>query len=161
VPLTNSTITVRRDAFTAIGGYDETLMRQQDRDLLVRLLPAHRIVLGAAVDVHKFRSLPSISHEFDGYVDGLDAFAARIPEASDPVYGDLFGYLATRGIVKALLQGAWLAAFREARRLGRARHMPHGLVQSLRRYSAGKRFRAALDPPPQSTAGSEQQPRGG
>ena len=143
IPLTNSTITIRRTAFEAIGGYDVSLRRHQDRDLLCRLLPQHRIAFGNAIDVHKFRSADSISHDFDGYVDSLDAFFARLPEVSDPAYENLFRYLLVRGILKALLQGHLAAVIREIHRVGKVKHLPKGLLRSLLRYRAGRRFRAS------------------
>jgi glycosyltransferase involved in cell wall biosynthesis len=143
IPLTNSTITIRRTAFEAICGYDESLKRHQDRDLLCRLLPRYRIAFGDTIDVHKFRSAESISHDFDGYVDGLDAFAARLSEISDPDYENLFRYLVVRGILKALLQGHLAAALREVRRGGKVKHLPTGLVRSLLHYRAGRRVRAS------------------
>ena len=142
LPLTNSTVTIRRDVFEAIGGYDEQLMRHQDRELLLRVCHRHRLAFGAATNVHKFRGDGSISHELEGYVGGIDAFSARVPEAKMPQYEDLFRYLAVRGVIKSMLQGHMIVAWREIQSLRRSMNLPKGFVKSLLRYSAGRRFRA-------------------
>ena len=142
LPLTNSTVTIRKDVFEMIGGFDEQLMRHQDRDLLLRVCDRHRLAFGVATDVHKFRGDGSISHDFEGYVSGLDAFAARVPEAKMPRYEDLFRYLVVRGIIKSMLQGHMVAAWHEIQNVKRSTNLPKGSMKSLLRYSAGRRFRA-------------------
>jgi hypothetical protein len=62
VPITNSTVTVRRTAFASVGGYDPGLKRHQDREFLVRLGRQHRIAFGKAADVLKYREANSLSH---------------------------------------------------------------------------------------------------
>lgn len=141
IPLTNSTVTVRKAVFEAVGGFDETLRRHQDRDLLVRISRRHTVAMGRAVDVDKYRGVASISHNFEGYIEGLDAFLARTPEALEPEYADLLHYLSVRSILKATLQGEFGAALRERRRLARAERLPRSLLKSVFRYVAGRRQR--------------------
>jgi glycosyltransferase involved in cell wall biosynthesis len=145
IPLTNSTVTVRKAAFVAVGGFDETLRRHQDRDLLVRLSRGHVVAMGAAVDVDKYRGTASISRNFEGYIEGLDAFMARTPEAGRPEYADLLHYLSVRSILKAALQGQFGAALRERRKLASAKLLPRSLLKSALRYHAGRRQRARRD----------------
>ena len=142
LPLTNSTVAIRREVFEAIRRYDERLMRHQDRDLLLRVCLRHRIAFGAAIDVHKYRGIGSISHNLEGYVNGLDAFAAGLPELKMPEYEDFFRYLAIRGIIKSIIQGRMITAWHEIQCLKRSTHLPKGFVENLLRYSAGRRFRA-------------------
>lgn len=146
IPLTNSTVTVRKAVFEAVGGFDEALRRHQDRDLLVRLSRDHVVAMGAAVDVDKYRGTASISHNFEGYIEGLDAFMARTPEAQRPEYADLLHYLSVRSILKAALQGEFGAALRERRRLARSKLLPRGLFKSVLRYQAGRRMRVLPAP---------------
>lgn len=141
LPLTNSALSVRRSAFEAVGGYDEALPRHQDRELLLRLVLNHTIWFGQETDLVKYREAVSISHNFDGYVAGLDCLAARCDDYRGAEYTDLFRYLAVRGIVKAFTQGRLIAAMREARRLADAEYLPRGLIHSLARYRAGRRQR--------------------
>jgi glycosyltransferase involved in cell wall biosynthesis len=141
IPLTNSTLTVRKAAFEAVGGFDETLRRHQDRELLVRLSRSHVVAMGGAVDVDKYRGTASISHNFEGYIEGLEAFMARTPEAKQPEYADLVHYLSVRSILKALLQGQFRAALRERRKLSDSGLLPRSLLKSALRYRAGRRHR--------------------
>lgn len=141
IPLTNSAITVRRAAFETVGGYDESMPRHQDRELLLRLAERHSIGLGETADVEKHRSAHSISHEFDGYIDGLDALALRVADLHRPENQDLFSYLIVRGIVKAITTGHWRSAISELSRLHRAETLPKGFFGNLRGYRAGRRQR--------------------
>jgi glycosyltransferase involved in cell wall biosynthesis len=141
IPLTCSTLTVRSAAYEAIGGFDEQLRLQEDRDLLVRLSRKHVVALGGAIDVDKYRGTASISHCFDGHIEGLDAFTARTPEAQRPEYADLLRYLTVRGILKAVLQGAFGAAVRERRKLRDSSMLPRNFLKSALRYRAGRRHR--------------------
>jgi glycosyltransferase involved in cell wall biosynthesis len=147
VPLTNSAITVRRSAFEAVNGYDETMPRHQDRELLLRLARSHSIWFGAEIDIEKHRLGRSLSHDFDGYIAGLDALAARFPEYQLAENADLFRYLTVRGIVKAFATAHWLAAFREFRRWSRAENLPKDYLGCLRAYRAGRRKRSHTQPP--------------
>jgi glycosyltransferase involved in cell wall biosynthesis len=141
IPLTNSAITVRRSAFEAIGGYDEAMPRHQDREFLMRMARAHSIRFGNGTDVEKHRGSRSISHEFDGYIGGLDALAARAPDYYLPENEQIFRYLIARGIVKAIASGKWAAALREFQAWRRAKNLPKDYLNCLRAYRLGRRQR--------------------
>jgi glycosyltransferase involved in cell wall biosynthesis len=143
IPLTNSAITVRRAAFESIGGYDETMPRHQDRELLLRLAVRHAIWLGDEIDVEKYRMTNSLSHAYDGYIEGLDALAARFTDYQLPENELLFRYLIVRNIVKALTTGHWPAAFRELAAWRRAEKLPKGYFRCLRAYRVGRRERGS------------------
>jgi glycosyltransferase involved in cell wall biosynthesis len=142
IPLTNSAITIRRPAFESVGGFDETMPRHHDRELLLRVAHTHSIWLGDETDVEKHRSDASISHEFDGYMEGLDALAARCPGFHLPENEQLFRYLVVRGIVKALTTGHWPAAYREFGAWRRAKYLPKDYLRCLGSYRSGRRQRA-------------------
>jgi glycosyltransferase involved in cell wall biosynthesis len=141
LPLTNSAITVRRAAFEAVGGYDEQMFRHQDRELLLRLAANHRIRFGAETDVRKYRGNSSISHDFDGYIAGLDALVARCRDYHLPENARLFRYLIVRGILKTLASGRWLAAGREIRQWRNSEHLPKDYLRCLLAYPSGRRER--------------------
>ena len=143
LPLTNSTLTVRRRAFNAVGGFDISLTRHQDRDILLRLATNHTVACGAATDVTKYRERSSMSHAFDGYVCGLDALVERHPELLASHHSDLLAYLTVRGTIKAIIQGAWPSAAREIMALRQAKNLPRGFLANLLRYRAGRRIRNA------------------
>jgi glycosyltransferase involved in cell wall biosynthesis len=141
MPLTNSAISIRRAAFEAIGGYDEKMPRHQDRELLLRVAANRRLSFGQSIDVEKYRARNSISHEFDGYVAGLDALVARCPDYHLPENVDVLRYLVVRGILKAVNTGHWIAAVRELRRWQAAQHLPKDILKCLLAYPEGRRQR--------------------
>jgi glycosyltransferase involved in cell wall biosynthesis len=141
IPLTNSAITIRRSAFESVGGYDETMPRHQDRELLLRLAEGHSIWLGDEIDVEKHRMNRSLSHAYDGYIEGLDALAARFTDYHLPENERLFRYLIVRNILKALMTGHWPAALREFGVWRRATNLPKGYLRSLGAYRTGRRDR--------------------
>jgi len=142
IPLTNSTISVRRAAFEAIGGYDRSLKRQQDRDFLLRLSARSRIYLGSGKDVLKTQSDDSISRQGPDSVSALAAIVARHPEFQAPEYRDLLRYLAVRGILKSFIAGDIVNAYREIRSLNKGDVLPRSFWECLRHYRRGKKVRA-------------------
>jgi len=141
IPLTNSTISVRRAAFDAIGGYDRSLKRQQDRDFLLRLSANSRIYLGSGKDVLKTQSDDSISRQGPDSVSALAAIVARHPEFQAPEYHDLLRYLAVRGILKSFIAGDVINAYREIRALNNNDVLPRSFWECLRLYRRGKKVR--------------------
>lgn len=141
IPLTNSAITIRRSAFESVGGYDEAMPRHQDRELLLRVARAHSIWFGDDTDVEKYRLARSISHEYDGYIAGLDALVARHSDYQLPENSQIFRYLIVRGIIKAFITGHWPAAFRELRQWQRAQHLPKDYFKCFLDYRKGARQR--------------------
>lgn len=142
IPLTNSAITVRRTAFESVGGYDETMPRHQDREFLLRLAAGHSIWLGDETDVEKHRMTQSLSHAYDGYIDGLDALAARFTDYYRPENEQLFRYLVVRNILKALMTGHLPAALREFGAWRRTTNLPKGYLRCFSAYRIGRRERA-------------------
>lgn len=143
IPLTNSTVTVRRAAFEAVGGYDPDLRRHQDRELLLRLALHHRIAFGTATDVLKYRSANSISRTHAGYIKGLDDFVSRCPDYRSAGYGSILSYLTVRGALKAVAQGHFGVALDELKAWRRADNLPGGL-HVLPGYFMGRRKRRLL-----------------
>jgi glycosyltransferase involved in cell wall biosynthesis len=141
LPLTNSAIALRRHAFESVGGYDESMYRHQDRELLLRLAAGHSIRFGDGTDVEKNRLARSMSRDVDGYIAGLDALAARCPDYRLPENAEIFRYLTVRGIVKAVMTGRWPAALREVRAWQAAEHLPKDYLRCLAAYRTGSRQR--------------------
>ncbi|RWC96682.1 MAG: glycosyltransferase family 2 protein [Mesorhizobium sp.] len=144
VPLTNSTVTVRRSAFASIGGYDDGLYRHQDREFLVRLGRQHRIAFGKAVDVLKYREANSMSRTHAGYIAGLSDFVARCEDYQTPDYATILSYLTLRGVLKALAQGSFGVALAEIMAWRRASNLPGGFG-AVTGYFAGRRQRRQLE----------------
>ncbi|RTL53967.1 MAG: glycosyltransferase family 2 protein [Bradyrhizobiaceae bacterium] len=143
IPLTNSTVSVRRKAFDAIGGYDVTLHRHQDRDFLLRLSAGSKIYLGSGKDVLKVQSADSISRQGPDSVGALAAVVARHPEFRAPCYHDLLGYLAVRGILKLLIAGHLADAYGEIRALQDSDVLGRSFWDCLLHYRSGRNVRAA------------------
>jgi glycosyltransferase involved in cell wall biosynthesis len=144
VPLTNSTVTVRRGAFVSVGGYDPDLRRHQDRELLLRLAAKHRIAFGTATDVLKYRSSNSISRNHAGYIRGLDDFVGRCPDYHTESYRSMLSYLTVRGALKAAAQGDFGVAMAELRAWRNAGNLPGGL-HVVPGYFRGRRMRHMLE----------------
>jgi len=144
VPLTNSTVTVRRAAFESAGGYDPGLKRHQDREFLVRLGRRHRIAFGKATDVLKYREPNSISHAHAGYIEGLDDFVARCPEYQADSYRPILSYLTLRGILKAVAQGRLGVVSKEMSAWRGAANLP-AAPGILAGYFHGRRQRRDLE----------------
>ncbi len=144
IPLTNSAIAVRREALDAVGRFDPTLGRHQDRDLLLRLARHHLVALGTGLDVVKNQSRDSFSRSLDNYVRALDDLVARHPVFSEPDYADLLAYLSVRAIVAAIFRLRLFSAAREARALSSAEHLPRGVRAAMSRYNEGRRQRRQI-----------------
>jgi glycosyltransferase involved in cell wall biosynthesis len=147
LPLTCSSIAARRAALQEIGGFDDSLPRHQDRDLLLRLSARHAVALGTGTDVVKYQSSDSISRNPVGYVAALDQLVGRHPRFRDEGFDDLLSYLACRVILKAILGGRFRSAIGEAQALTRTRHLPKSFLQGLLRYRRGRRARKLPDLP--------------
>lgn len=141
IPLTCSSIAVRRAALQEIGGFDQTLPRQQDRDLLLRLSSRHAVALGTGSDVVKYQSSDSISRNPVGYVAALDQLVGRHPRFRDGRFDDLLSYLTCRVILKAILAGRLPSSLAEMQALARSRHLPKSFLRGLLRYRRGRRAR--------------------
>lgn len=141
LPLSNSAITVRREAWEAVRGHDEGLLLHDDRDFLLRLAVCRELCFGQATDLIKRRGPHSISHRAAGYIAGLDALVARYPDYYRREYADVFRYLIVRGIMTSLSRGHFLSAFREFRELRASRHLPRDFLYSASRYWSGRRQR--------------------
>ena len=143
VPLTCSSIVLRRSALDSIDGFDETLVRQQDRDLLLRLSARHTIAFGTGHDVRKYRSRDSLSHNPVGYIASLDELVSRHQRFREKRFKDLLSYLACRVILKSFLGGKFRAGLSELNSLKRSRYLPRSLLVGLLRYNRGRHARVS------------------
>jgi len=141
IPLTTSSICVRRSAIEGIGGFDTQLRRQQDRDILLRLAHVTPIALGTGDDVVKHQISQSVSRSTAGYVEGLDSLVARHPVFRRPEYRDILAYLAVRSVLKSLFAGQFRFAGMEALALRQAGNLAVSLSSAIFRYPHGKYLR--------------------
>lgn len=139
--MTMSALVVRRAALERVGGFDEALPRQQDRDLMLRLAVDGRVAFLPEVSVEKRQQDRSVSRTQRGYTAGLALIAARHPVFAAKENADMLAYLALRMVVKLVLAGRFAAAAAE---LGALRRLPVAFPDALLAYGAGRRRRAAM-----------------
>jgi glycosyltransferase involved in cell wall biosynthesis len=138
-----SGITIKRGVFEEIGGFDESISRMQDRDLLLRLARVRGCATTSKINWVKNRSADSLSHQSAGQLTALNALCCRHP-IIESRYPKLLRYLVAREIVQPLLNlriSEALNALREARQNERS----YVRVRDLpAHYIPGKRLRRRL-----------------
>lgn len=145
LPITCSSIAMRRSAFESISGFDEGLPRHQDRDILLRLARGHRVVLFTGADVVKHQGEDSFSRKAAGYISGLDDLVARHPAFLEPRSRDVLGYLIARVVIREFSSGRFRSGGEALHALKHAPHLPLDAWSSLLRYRSGRRIRRAAE----------------
>lgn len=141
--LGGSGISVRRSAFDKIGGFNQSLKRMQDLDLLLRLARAHVCASSSKVNWMKIRSPDSLSHQKTGQISALNALCLSHPTIEQR-YPRLLRYLVAREILKPVFNvrlNDAMNAYREARQNEKCYVRPHELLTV---YIAGKLNRRQL-----------------
>ncbi len=141
--LGSSGISIRRSVFDETGGFDESLVRMQDREFLLRIAKSRGCASTSEMNWVKMRSEDSLSHQPEGQVRAFGELCRRHPIIPDR-YPQLLRYLVAREIVSPILQGKFRqarAAFDEARADPSVNMAPARLISD---YLAGKRHRRAL-----------------
>lgn len=141
--LGGSGIAIRRHAFEAVGGFDESLIRMQDRELLLRISRSRGCGSTSRINWVKTRSEDSLSHQPGGQINALAELCLRHPIIRER-YPELLRYLVAREIVSPLVK----ARFQQAREaFVEARGNPD-LGMSIGRlvpdYLVGKRHRRGI-----------------
>ena len=144
VALTNSAVVARRPALAAIGNFDETLFRQQDRDLLLRLAAAGSVAFTSFPGLIKRQMDNSMSRSHRNYIAGLDGLVGKHPVFLRPENAPVLNYLTARMLIKAVLSGDFAAARHEWHALKESRHLPKSLAALAQGYRAGRRERHRL-----------------
>lgn len=143
VHIAGSAITLRRDLFEKIDGFDPDLKRMQDRDLLLRLARLKSASLRREINWIKHRSADSISATREDY---LRALAALLEKDTTIIQNrrKVVGYLVARTLLADLIQGNWrylYAGLRENREFELFRF---SLPQLLGGYLSGKKSRKKI-----------------
>lgn len=75
---------VRREAYDAIGGYDESFRRNQDHEFMIRLLQKYKIAycdeLGLIIHVHLEKRNVSIEETLSHYVETFKPIVETLPQ---------------------------------------------------------------------------------
>jgi len=143
-PLTNSAIVAKRSALVSIGNFDESLQRQQDRDLLLRLAPLGQVAFTSFVGLIKHQSTNSMSRNLRHYISGLDGLVGKHAVFLKPEHRVLLCYLTSRMMIKALAAGDLASLRSEWRELCQSRHLPKSAIGLVLNYRKGRRERRNL-----------------
>lgn len=143
VSIAGSAITARRDALDRAGLFDETLMRLQDRDLLLRLSRHHGALVLPEVDWVKRTSADSISLPHGGYVEAFAALVARHPRYRER-YPILAAYMVARRLLARIVQGEVGGAMHDYRINRESPSLGHSAWSLVAAYGPGRRQRRRL-----------------
>lgn len=138
--IAGTSIAARRLHLLRVGGFTPNLLRQQDRDVLLKLSRHGGARLSAQVDWIKHCSPDSISESPRGFVESLEAMFAQHPQLAAR-YRELLGYQVSRYLLRAALNGAVREAWASWRVCRRSPQLGFGLLEMARDYMIGKHFR--------------------
>ena len=143
IAVAGSAITVRRPMLDRAGMFDETLMRLQDRDLLLRLSRRHGALVLPEVDWVKRTSPDSISRPHAGYVEAFAALVERHPCFRER-YPTLATYMVSRRLLARLVQGEFVGAWRDYRFNRASPSLGFSASALVASYMPGRRERRLL-----------------
>jgi len=141
--IAGSSITVRKRTLERMGGFDPSLMRMQDRDVLLRLSRNCGARLLAGVDWVKHPSADSISGNRKGYVAALGNLFAAHPQISEQ-YRSALGYHVARSVLSDLVGLRFRQAMDSLSENNDATVLQFGWLELARSYFAGTSRRRAL-----------------
>ncbi|HEX4553882.1 MAG TPA: glycosyltransferase family 2 protein [Xanthobacteraceae bacterium] len=158
IPVEATSMTVRRAAALAVGGFCQELRLTEDREFLIRLARKGAGRLVADLLWQKFWVDGSLSNDWAGAGSGLLAYAAQRPEYLDR-FRKLGSYLATKVLVGHLRNRQPLSFWRDLVRLRAAGLIDGNIPRLVRDHREVSRYRkemsrapalAALTGPPES-----------
>ncbi len=156
VPVEATSITVRRDAALAAGGFCERLRLTEDREFLIRLARLGGGQLLPELLWEKYWGDDNLSNAWGKAAGGLIAYARERPEIVGR-YRKVGAYLATKALVADLRLGLWGAFWRDLGELRAAGLIDldvprlirdHREVRRYRRNMSGEKALAGLAGPP-------------
>lgn len=105
IPLTFSSISVRKDCFFQMGGLDDATLRHQDRDFLFSAISQRKVIrLRNVVDVIKHQSEDSFSRSAVGYMAALSWIASKHHIFKDPKFDNVRKYLVLRSLISTIVR---------------------------------------------------------
>ena len=143
IPVEATSMTVRRAAARAVGGFCPTLRLTEDREFLIRLARhgAGRLVPDLLWE--KSWVDDSLSNQWEAAGRGLIAYVAQRPEYRER-FRKLGSYLATKVLVGHLRNRAPLAFLRDLGRLRAAGLIDRDLARLIRDHREVSRYRRAM-----------------
>jgi len=143
VPVEATSITIRRDAALAAGGFCERLRLTEDREFLVRLARHGGALLLSEPLWAKFWGDDNLSNDWANAARGLIAYAGERPEIAGR-YRKIGAYLATKVLVADLRLGLWQAFWRDLKALHAAGLVDFDVLRLIRSHREVRRYRRAM-----------------
>jgi glycosyltransferase involved in cell wall biosynthesis len=143
VPVEATSITVRRDAALAAGGFCERLRLIEDREFLVRLARHGGAQLLPEPLWEKFWGDDNLSNDWANAARGLVAYAHERHEIAGR-YRKIGAYLATKVLIADLRLGLWQAFWRDLKALRAAGLIDFDVLRLVRNHREVRRYRRAM-----------------
>jgi glycosyltransferase involved in cell wall biosynthesis len=143
VPVEATSITVRRDAALAAGGFCERLRLIEDREFLIRLARQGGAQLLSEPLWEKFWGDDNLSNNWAQAGSGLVAYAGERREIVGR-YRKVGAYLATKVLVADLRLGLWQAFWRDLKALRAAGLIDFDVLRLIRNHREVRRYRRAM-----------------
>jgi glycosyltransferase involved in cell wall biosynthesis len=143
IPVEATSMTVRRAAALAVGGFCEKLRLTEDREFLIRLAGRGAGRLVPDLLWEKSWVDDSLSNDWAAAGRGLVAYVEQRPENRDR-FRKLGSYLATKVLVGHLRNRAPLAFARDLARLSAAGLIDANIPRLVRDHRAVSRYRRAM-----------------
>ena len=143
IPVEATSITVRREAALAAGGFCERLRLIEDREFLIRLARHGGALLLSAPLWEKFWGDDNLSNNWAEAGSGLVAYAGERPEIAGR-HRKVGSYLATKVLIADLRLGLWRAFWRDVKDLHAARLIDFDVLRLIRNHREVRRYRRAM-----------------
>ncbi|MFN3152594.1 glycosyltransferase family 2 protein [Bremerella sp.] len=137
IPVAGTSITAKRETLLKVGGFDPTVSRMQDREVLLKLSDVCGCSVLADVDWVKHHSEGSISGQSSGYVKALGHVLDLHPDLAAG-YRGVLGYSVARNMLRNLFRGNWSAVCEDWQSNRDCQWMQFGLSEMLWLYRTGK-----------------------
>jgi len=142
IPITCSTITIKRATFDKLGGFDENFSRHQDRDFLLDLLgKGYRISLSDSKSLIKVQNSTSFSRSPDNYFLPLDQLISKHKKVFNTVPEEFIGYLVSRGFIQLLKKYGLKSVKKTIKQVKMLHSFQFSIFYALINYSEGRRIR--------------------
>jgi glycosyltransferase involved in cell wall biosynthesis len=143
VPVEATSITVRREAALAVGGFCERLRLSEDREFLIRLARHGGAQLLSEPLWEKFWGDDNLSNDWAKAGSGLVAYARECPEIAGR-YRKVGVYLATKVLVADLRLGLWHAFWRDLGALRAAGLIDFDALRLSRNHREVRQYRRVM-----------------
>jgi glycosyltransferase involved in cell wall biosynthesis len=143
VPVEATSITLRREAALAVGGFCERLRLSEDREFLIRLAPHGAALLVEDPLWEKYWGDDNLSNAWERAGPGLLAYVRERSEYLTR-YRKLASYLATKVLVADLRLGLWGALWRDLRDFRAAGLIDANILRLIRDHREVRRYRRAM-----------------